>query len=96
MTRDEVLAILRQFKQKYGQYYSIVRIGVFGSVARNEAGANSDVDIVFQTDAPNLFRTASMKAELENLLAREVDIVRLRESMNLNLRRHILEEAQFV
>ena len=83
MTRDEVLAILRQFKQKYGQYYGIVRIGVFGSVARNEASANSDVDIVFQTDAPNLFRTASMKAELENLLAREVDIVRLRESMNL-------------
>jgi hypothetical protein len=35
-----------------------LRIGYFGSYARGEATAESDVDIVFDTDAPNLLRAA--------------------------------------
>ena len=72
------------------------RLGVFGSVARDEAGAESDVDIVFETDAPNLFRTAHLREELEQWLARPVDIVRLRPTMNSALRERILLEARYV
>ena len=96
MTRDDTLAVLRQFKRDYAQQYRILEIGIFGSVARGDAGEDSDVDIVFQTNEPNLFRTASMKVRLENLLARQVDIVRLRKSMNPSLKQRIMKEAQFV
>lgn len=96
MTREDTLKVLHKFKQERGEQYKIVEIGIFGSVARDEASQGSDVDIVFRTDHPNLFRTASMKVELESLLARQVDLVRLRETMNPNLKRRIQEEAQFV
>jgi predicted nucleotidyltransferase len=96
MNSDDILAVLREFKRNHADQYGILEIGVFGSVARDEARQDSDVDIVFKTNEPNLFRTASMKAELENLLARRVDVVRLRERMNPRLRQRILREARFV
>jgi len=96
MTRDDVLTVLRKFKAEHAQHYNILEIGIFGSVARGDARPDSDVDIVFQTDEPNLFRTASMKVELEHLLARRVDIVRFREGMNPNLKRRIQKEAHYV
>jgi uncharacterized protein len=73
-----------------------VSIGVFGSIARGEARDDSVVDFVFETGGPNLFRTASMQAELERLLGRTVDVVRLRERMNPRLRQRIQREARYV
>ena len=72
------------------------RLGVFGSVARDEAGAKSDVDVVFETDDPNLFRTAHLRQELEEWLGRPVDLVRLCPTMNADLRARILREARYV
>lgn len=96
MNKEKILSILRQFKQEYAQDYHLLSLGVFGSVARDEADPESDVDIVFETDHPNLFRTSSMKVELENLLAQEVDLIRLREKMDERLKREIEKEALYV
>ena len=96
MDKEKVLTILRQFKKNYAKEYHLLSLGVFGSVARDEADPKSDVDIVFETDQPNLFRTASMKVELENLLAHEVDLIRLREKMDERLKREIEKEALYV
>jgi predicted nucleotidyltransferase len=96
MSRDDILAVLRDFKRERAEHYALVSLGIFGSVARDEAREDSDVDIVFETDAPNLYRTARMQAELEQLLARHVDVVRLRERMNPRLRQRILREARYV
>ena len=79
--RDAVLEQLRRFKQARGADFRVSRLGVFGSVARDEAGAESDVDVVFETDDPNLFRTAHLRLELEEWLGYRVDIVRLRPTM---------------
>ena len=46
MGRDAILAILRDFKQNFAEKYGILEIGVFGSIARDEAREDSDVDIV--------------------------------------------------
>lgn len=96
MSRDEVLAVLRQFKKDYGAHYAILEIGVFGSVARGNDTGSSDVDIVFKTNSPNLFRTASIKTRLEELLNRPVDVVRYRENMNPHLKQRIQAEARYV
>jgi predicted nucleotidyltransferase len=42
----------------------------------------SDVDILFDTDAPNLFMTAMMKQDLEKLLGRPVDLLQVRGLTN--------------
>ena len=93
---EEVLDLLKAFVERQESEYGLVSLGVFGSFARGEARSDSDVDIVFETNKPNLFRTARMRAELERLLARPVDVVRLRERMNPRLRQRILREAHYV
>lgn len=96
LRRAEVLAILQQHKAEFARRYGVTTLGVFGSVARDEASADSDVDIVFETNTPNLFRTARLKHDLETLLACPVDVVRLREHMNPGLKKRILQEARYV
>jgi len=96
LARAAVLEQLRRFKEARGEDFRVSRLGVFGSVARDEAGAESDVDIVFETDDPNLFRTAHLRQELEEWLGCPVDIVRLRRTMNAALRERILREARYV
>ncbi len=93
--REEVLAILRRNKAALAARYSLTALGVFGSVARDDAGDSSDVDIVFATDSPNLFRTARMRQDLERLLACPVDVIRLREHMDTRLRERIMREARY-
>jgi len=96
MKSEDILSILRRFKQTSAHEYDIKRIGIFGSFARGDAGEDSDVDIVFETDSPNLFRTARMKADLERLLSRPVDVVRFRTNMNQRLKSRISREAKYV
>ena len=96
MTTEDVFARLRTFKESRQAEYGLSSLGVFGSFARGEAQGESDVDVVFETSEPNLFRTSRMKQELEELLARRVDVVRLRERMNPRLKRRILQEARYV
>jgi predicted nucleotidyltransferase len=93
---NDIFHLLAQFKQQRGSDYYLKSLGVFGSVARGEADAESDVDVVFETDRPNLFRTSSLRQELQGLLNRPVDVVRLRTRMNPNLRASIEREARYV
>lgn len=92
---DEVLALLRQFRRDRAGTYGITRIGVFGSVARGDSGPDSDIDIVYETDTPNLFRASHMRQELEELMGRHVDVIRLRKHMNPRLRERIQQEARY-
>ena len=96
LKQEQLSSILREFKNKYSEKYSLKSLGYFGSYARNEADVDSDIDIVFDTDNPNLFKTSLMRQELQELLNIPVDIVRLRENMNPNLKQRILEEAKYV
>lgn len=46
MKKEELLDILRNYKNERANYYGIMTIGIFGSTARGEACEESDVDIV--------------------------------------------------
>ena len=96
LTQAQLRAKLRAFKEQRGAEYHLRTLGYFGSYARNEATADSDVDIVFQTDEPNLFRTARMWEDLTNWLGKEVDVVRLRPGMKPRFKARIEREAVYV
>ena len=95
-TREEILALLKTFLERRRDEYRLTSIGVFGSVARGEARGDSDVDIVFETNEPNLFRTAMMKQDLEELLGRSVDVLRLRGLTNPRLKARVERDAVYV
>ena len=51
---------------------------LFGSVARDEAGPESDIDILVRFDKPRgLFAFVHTKHELEDALGRKVDLVEM-------------------
>ena len=96
LQQAQLQALLREFKEQHGEEYRLSALGYFGSYARNEATEDSDVDVVFETDAPNLLRTSCMRIELEELLGKHVDVVRLRESMDSRMKVRIVREARYV
>lgn len=96
MTRDEVLQTLAIFLDQGKQEYGIVRLGVFGSVARDEMSDSSDVDVVVEIVKPDLLTLVGIKQDLEERLHRPVDIVRYRRSMNAFLKTRIDQEAVYV
>ncbi|MGH9429971.1 MAG: nucleotidyltransferase family protein [Terriglobia bacterium] len=89
-------ALLKAFKEQHGEEYHLLALGYFGSYARDEASEQSDVDIVFDTDTPNLFRTVMLKQDLEAWLGRPIDVLQLRGLTNSRLRARIEKEAVYV
>jgi hypothetical protein len=96
VSRQQALTVLKQFKREAGSEYGIVSLGVFGSLARNEAKENSDVDVVVETETADPFRIVHLKEHLEALLHTRVDIVRKRQNMNPFLKKQIERDAVYV
>ena len=96
MNRKEVIEYLGKFKEETKNKYHIERLGVFGSVARNAANANSDIDIVVVLKRQDLFEIIGIKQVLEENLNTPVDVVSYREKMNSFLKKRIDKEAVYV
>ena len=91
-SRQEILALLRDFKVRKGKKYGILKMGIFGSVARDQQTESSDVDIYYEGEAQGLFSLSHLKNELGS----PVDIIRLRDRMNQLLRKRIEREGIYV
>jgi len=74
MTRDELLTKLRDLKP-WMEEQGIVNVRLFGSYARDDAGPDSDVDLLVDLSKPLGLRFYSLAEELTDLLGREVDLV---------------------
>ena len=67
---------------------------IFGSVARGEAGENSDIDFLVKLEpGRSLLDLAGLVVELEDLLNRKVDVV-TEQGLYWLLRRRVLKEAR--
>jgi uncharacterized protein len=68
-------------------------LDLFGSVARDEASADSDVDLLVEFDRPiGLFHFFRVQQRLEDLLGARVDLV-MRDAVKPQLRERIFAEA---
>jgi uncharacterized protein len=83
--RDEILAI--------AQRHGASNVRIFGSVARGEAGPESDVDLLVDLErGRTLIDHGQLQVDLEGLLGRKVDVVTERGLLS-HLRARVLEEA---
>ena len=94
--KNKVISALKEIAPMLFEKYGVTRIGIFGSVARDDASQQSDVDIVYEMSRPNLFTVVHLKEELENVLHRPVDLVRYRERMNPLLKKRIERDCVYV
>ena len=73
--KGEVLRVIREKQPELASRFTVRRIGVFGSFARDSAGAESDVDILVELEEPTFDHYMDLKFYLEKVLDRSVDLV---------------------
>ena len=92
-TANDYITLLRRYLITKADAYGITKIGIFGSVARNEQTEDNDVDVCVEMTKPDLFTLVHIKEELQELFGRPVDIVRLRNNMNPMLLKQIKRDG---
>jgi uncharacterized protein len=96
LQKPDILELLRKYKNNKGATYDIIRLGIFGSVARGTAHEDSDIDVVVVLGKPDMFNLIGIKQDLEDEFKCKIDLVRHRENMNPFLKKRIDEEAVYV
>ncbi len=95
---SEILRYLKERLVEWRDKYFILKIGLFGSYAREEAKLGSDIDIVisFDKDAKNLYHIKSeIRDIMESKFQKKVDIANF-ESIRSEYREEILKEIIYV
>ena len=92
MRRDEALRLLAEHRDELAAM-GAGSLSLFGSVARDEAGPDSDVDILIDLARPlDLFDLGRIQVRLEEIFGERVDLVMTR-ALRPQLRDGILAEA---
>ena len=93
MKRQEVLFKLQQQYQELALQYGLTALFLFGSVARDEARPDSDVDLLVEFKQPvGLFQFIELQQKLEALLGCKVDLGTKR-SLKPRIKDQVLQEA---
>ncbi|MDX2244250.1 MAG: nucleotidyltransferase family protein [Leptolyngbyaceae cyanobacterium bins.302] len=95
MQRDTVLSILKQHQATLKKL-GVRSLAVFGSVARDEATSESDIDILVEFEPPVTFdRYMDVRFYLEDHLGGKVDLVSWK-SLKSQIRDQVEQEAIYV
>jgi predicted nucleotidyltransferase len=95
MKRETVLRILSTHRQDLKNFH-VKALALFGSVARDEARAESDVDLLVEFEGRATFdRYMDLKFFLEECLGCRVDLV-TRDALKPRLRPQVEKEAILV
>lgn len=92
--QEKALDILRKHRDELRQF-GVKSIAVFGSVVREEARSDSDIDILVEFDLPiGFLKFFRLQHYLEDLLGRRVDLA-TPAALKRQLRDRILKEAVY-
>lgn len=91
LTRDDILFFLRQNKSIFKKKFDVDQIILFGSYARNEAGPESDIDILIESKKKSYDTLFYMKELLEKEFGKKVDLF-YKDSIRRFIMRFIKEE----
>jgi predicted nucleotidyltransferase len=93
VTLEQLLREKRDDIKRIAARHGAYNLRVFGSVARGEAGPESDIDLLIDvgTTTSSWF-PAGLILDLEDLLGRRVEVI-TEKALNPELRDHVLREA---
>jgi len=74
-TQEGILEQLNHKAEELKQNFSVRSIGLFGSLVRNEANRESDIDILVDLREPTFDHYMDLKFYLEKLFGKPVDLV---------------------
>jgi len=102
MEQKTILQYLKELKPKYAKEGLIIE-GLFGSYARDDANANSDIDILIHTEAKftqlygmrSIQRLNEIRQELTNYFKTPVDLASS-SGMSKTAKKFILDKAIYI
>jgi uncharacterized protein len=95
MSRGEVLALVKSHQSQL-QFMGVKSLNLFGSVARDQATPQSDVDILVELEEPiGFFEFFRIRQYLEDLLQRPIDLGTI-DDLKEHMRQPILEDLMHV
>jgi predicted nucleotidyltransferase len=93
MKKENVISAISGEEEDLRTKFSVASLSLFGSVARDEAGPERDIDLLVEFSEPvGLFKFIELKNYLEALLDCQVDLGTPR-SLKLNIKDKVLKEA---
>ena len=93
----QILYYLSSNKNRFEKEYHLIKIGIFGSIARGEQNEKSDIDIIveFEDNTPDLYSIKQrLKNELQSKFNLPVDICR-EKYIKAIFKKQILAEAKY-
>jgi len=93
----QILVYLLSNKDRLQKEYHLVRIGVFGSIARGEQKEDSDIDLIveFEDNTPDLYSVKQrLRNEIQSKFNKPVDICREKYIKPI-FRKTVLSEARY-
>ena len=95
-TRKKILRTLEMHKDELSSRYKVKQIGLFGSYARGEQNAGSDIDLLVDfLPGADLFDLSGLKQYLEGIFDHHVDVVPTR-TLRDELRAMVLADVTYV
>jgi uncharacterized protein len=93
VTLNQLLREKRDDIKRIAANHGAYNLRVFGSVARGEAGPESDIDLLIDVGpTTSSWFPAGLILDLEDLLGRRVEVI-TEKALNPELRDHVLREA---
>jgi uncharacterized protein len=94
--RDQVIRTLQAHRSELVATYGVRTLALFGSLARNEATDQSDVDLLVEFDrAVGYFGLVALQDHLADLLRRPVDLGTL-ASLKPRIRQQVEQDLVYV
>jgi len=94
--KTEIIDALTSIKEEIFRKYKVKKIGIFGSLIREEVQENSDIDILVQFgEKADLFDFLGLTLFLEEKLHHKIDVVPER-ALRSELRDSILKDVAYI
>ena len=92
LTKTSILKLLRANSGLMHERFSVRRLGLFGSHARDEASPDSDIDLLVEFETPTFDHYMDLKFFLEDLFETDVELV-MADTVKPRLKPYISQEV---
>ncbi|MCA1608071.1 MAG: nucleotidyltransferase family protein [Acidobacteria bacterium] len=93
-SKQQILQLLEKNRERI-KSFGVTKLGIFGSAARDEQNAGSDVDVLVELEEETFDSYMGLLFFLEELFGRKVDLA-IKDSIKPRIKDRILSETIYV
>jgi len=95
ITKNDIIAKLKELKPILYQNYSVKEIGLFGSFSEGDFSEESDIDILVELEKPIGWKFFSLELYLEHIFKRKIDLV-TKNALKDQIKDNILKQVNYL